>query len=181
MAALRLRAAPAQVAGGAGVELAHHGAGQLQGLAGQLHHLKGGLGAALQGLLHGGLAGGLLLVGVLGHGEHGADGVERLGIPVDHVHELSLELVPLLLGLDGQLLHVGVLLLSHGEGAHHSGEGGAQGALQRGGRSRRPGAGSSEAIRSTNSLTFISTSFITVDSPFVRTAYSMPIRWYSMI
>ena len=74
---LEAQGGAAQVAGGAGVELAHHGAGQLQGLAGQLHHLKGGLGAALQGLLHGGLAGGLLLVGVLGHGEHGADGVER--------------------------------------------------------------------------------------------------------
>lgn len=82
-----------------GVGPVHQPLRQAQRLQRQLHHLKGGPGAALQGLLHGLRPGGLLLVGALGHSEHGRHGVEGLRVPLHHVQEPVLQVPGLFQGL----------------------------------------------------------------------------------
>ena len=135
-----------EVARGAGVEAAYERAGELERFAGELHHFKGRLvhhfkgrlGAAFEGFLHCGFARGFLLVGVLRHGEDGADGVEGFGVAVHYVDEAGLEVLGLFLRFDGELLDVGVFFLADGEGADHRGEADGEGADHRGeGRAER--------------------------------------------
>ena len=121
----------AEVARGAGVEAAYERAGELERFAGELHHFKRRLGAAFEGFLHRGFARGLLLVGVLRHGEDGADGVEGFGVAVHYVDEAGFEVLGLFLRFDGELLDVGVFFLADGEGADHRGEGRAERAFER--------------------------------------------------
>ena len=129
----------AQVAGRIGVRPVHQPLRQAQRLQRQLHHLKGGPGAVLQGLLHGLRPGRLLLIGALGHSEHGRHGVEGLRVPLHHVQEPVLQVPGLFQGLPCQAIEFGVLLFAHGQRPHHGGQGCAQGPGQCRGR---PAAGS---------------------------------------
>ena len=59
--------------------------------------------------------------------------LENAGVLVDLLQQLGADHVRLLHELDDLGLHVGILLLADGEGAHHGAQGGADGAYQSGG------------------------------------------------
>ena len=111
-----------------GIAPFHHGAADLEGLEALLHGAERHFGGELGGLLDGGAAGGLLLVGLLGQPEGVHNLVEGGGVLVHEVQQFVLQG----LALDGHVAEFLPLVVvggfATGEVGHHGAEAGGQGA-----------------------------------------------------